>query len=209
MRVYCATTNPGKLAEFRAAASSRLRIDALPGLAGIPPCDETGSTFEENAAQKALYYSTFTTEYMFVDDSGLSVDALGGDPGVHSARFAGPSASDERTGRAARVRCARVSDEANNRLLLEKMEGLNDRRARFVCVIALARAGRIAGSFRGEVEGAILHEPRGNQGFGYDPLFFHPGFGCTFGEVNREKKQTVSHRGIALRKLIHFLETEG
>lgn len=193
MKIYCATTNPGKLKEFRAAASSSpsFQIDALPGLSGIPHCEETGSTFEENATQKALYYSSYTPEYLFVDDSGLSIGALRGAPGIHSARFAGLASTDE----------------ANNRLLLQKMQGVADRRAHFICVIALARAGRIIRTFRGEAEGTILEELRGNNGFGYDPLFFHPESGRTFGEVSRSRKQEVSHRGKALKMMVHFLET--
>jgi XTP/dITP diphosphohydrolase len=126
---------------------------------------------------------------LFADDSGLEVDALGGAPGVYSARFAGPGATDD----------------ANNRLLLEKMRGVGDRSARFVCVIALADGGRLRETFRGAVEGEILEEPRGPHGFGYDPLFYYPPFGCSFGEAAAERKLTVSHRGAALRALFQRL----
>jgi XTP/dITP diphosphohydrolase len=183
--VYCATTNQGKIAEFRMAASAELRIEPLPGLRDIPACDETGSTFEENAIEKALYYGTHIDGWLFAEDSGLEVDVLAGAPGVYSARFAGEGATDA----------------ANNALLLERLANADARTARYVCVIALVRSGELQDTFRGTVEGEILREPRGDNGFGYDPLFYYPPFGCSFGEVSREKKQTVSHRGAALRLL--------
>ncbi len=193
MRLYCATTNKGKLREFRMALDARFEVDSLPGLAEIPPCEETGATFEENAIQKARYYSKHCDEYLFVDDSGLAVDALGGAPGVYSARFAGPDASDE----------------ANNRLVLKRMRGVQDRTARFVCLVALARQGRLIRTFRGEVEGRVLEEARGANGFGYDPIFFYPPFGCTFGEVPLERKMEVSHRAMALRGMQGWLVAGG
>ncbi|HLK17550.1 MAG TPA: RdgB/HAM1 family non-canonical purine NTP pyrophosphatase [Bryobacteraceae bacterium] len=189
MRLHCATTNPGKLREFRLALAGRFDVEALPGLAEIMPPEETGATFEENAGLKALYYSKYSSEYLFVDDSGLEVDALGGAPGVYSARFAGTDAGDA----------------ANNRLLLERMQGVQNRTARFVCVVALGRAGKLIGTFRGEVAGLITDEPRGQNGFGYDPLFFYPPFGCTFGEAPLDRKMDVSHRAAALRQLASAL----
>jgi XTP/dITP diphosphohydrolase len=183
--LYCATTNPGKLREFRLALAGTFEIEALPGLETIPPPEETGVTFEENAIQKYLYYSKYCEEYVFVDDSGLEVDALGGAPGVYSARFAGPEAGDA----------------ADNRLLLDRMQGVQDRTARFVCVVALGREGKLVRTFRGEVEGRIMEEPLGSNGFGYDPLFFYPPFGCTFGEAPLERKMVVSHRALALRAM--------
>jgi XTP/dITP diphosphohydrolase len=182
--IYCATTNPGKLIEFRRT----LEVGPLPGLREIEPPEETGATFEENAIQKAVYYSRFCDELLFVDDSGLEVDALGGAPGVYSARYAGPDATDE----------------ANNQLVLEQMRGVTDRRARFVAVVALARGGGVIRTFRGEVEGVLLGEARGGNGFGYDPLFFYPPFGCTFGEVELERKLEVSHRSRALRAMVEW-----
>lgn len=160
-------------------------VEVLPGLRSIAPCEETGATFEENAIQKALYYSQHCDGYLFVDDSGLEVDALGGAPGVYSARFAGCDATDE----------------DNNRLLLDRMRGMGDRTARFVCVVALAHSGKLTGTFRGEVQGVLLEAPRGANGFGYDPLFFYPPFDCTFGEVPLERKMEVSHRAQALRAM--------
>jgi XTP/dITP diphosphohydrolase len=188
--IYCATTNPGKLREFRAAGSGRVIIHALPGLTDIAPCEETGGTFDENASQKATYYSRHTDEYLFVDDSGLEVAALGGEPGVLSARYAGP----------------RATDEENNQLLLARMHGVRNRAARFVCVVALARRGEVVGAFRGVVDGILLEEPRGSNGFGYDPLFYYAPYQQSFGEIDSERKLLVSHRGAALRQLAGFLE---
>jgi XTP/dITP diphosphohydrolase len=183
----CATTNPGKLAEFR-LAGREIEVEPVPGLAAIAAPEETGTTFEENAVLKAIYYSRFTADPVFADDSGLIVDALGGAPGVHSARFAGADATDA----------------DNNRLLLERLDGVQNRTARFVCVIALAQNGQLMRVFHGAVEGVITDAPRGANGFGYDPLFYHAPFGCTFGEVDRERKLTVSHRGRALDALLTY-----
>jgi XTP/dITP diphosphohydrolase len=191
LRLYCATTNPGKLREFRLALADSLEVEALPGLASLTPCEETGATFEENAVQKALYYSKHCEGLLFVDDSGLEVDALGGEPGVYSARYAGLNATDE----------------ANNRLLLDRMQGVLERSARFVCVVALAKSGELVRTFRGEVEGLLAKEPRGLNGFGYDSLFYYPPFGCTFGEAPLERKMEVSHRGRALHSMRDYLLT--
>jgi XTP/dITP diphosphohydrolase len=188
--VYCATSNPGKLREFEAALRNAVQCKPLRGLESIAPPEETGATFEENAILKALSYSKHCDEYLFVDDSGLAVDALGGAPGVYSARFAG----------------ANATDAANNALLLERMRGVADRTARFICVVALARAGRLIQTFRGEVEGLLADAPRGANGFGYDPLFFYPPFNCTFGEAPLERKMQVSHRARALAQLRDYLE---
>ena len=187
MKIICATTNRGKLREFWMKAG--VEVEPLPGLESIPACGETGSTFEENAIQKALYYGAYTDGFLIAEDSGLEVEALGGAPGVFSARFAGPDATDE----------------DNNRLLLEKLGETRDRVARYVSVIALTRAGRIVATFRGEVEGEITLQPRGANGFGYDPLFFYRSFGCTFGEASPERKHAVSHRGRALDELFRRL----
>jgi XTP/dITP diphosphohydrolase len=193
VRLFCATTNPGKLREFKEALKASFELETLPGLKSIPPCDETGVTFEENAIQKALYYSQHCDGQLFVDDSGLEVDALNGAPGVYSARFAGPDATDD----------------ANNRLLLERMQGVANRTARFVCVVALASKGKLIDTFRGVVDGELLEAPRGVNGFGYDPLFFYPPFGCTFGEVPLERKMEVSHRSQALRAMAARLRGSG
>jgi len=196
MTLYCATTNPGKLREFRLAAERvahrGIQIEPLPSLSEIVPAEESGATFEENAIQKAVYYSRHAPGPLFADDSGLEVDALGGEPGVRSARFAGP----------------RATDEANNRLVLERLQGVAGRAARFVCVIALAGRGNILAVFRGAVEGQLLEAPRGPNGFGYDPLFYYPPFGCSFGEVGGDRKLTVSHRGQALRQTLEWVAAQ-
>jgi XTP/dITP diphosphohydrolase len=191
--IFCGTSNQGKLREFRLAASQfgdhfDLRaVDA-------PPPEENGSTFEETAIEKALHYSRHAGGYVFADDSGLEVDALNGAPGVYSARFAGPNATDE----------------DNNALLLkklnshEKLRGVENRTARFVCAIALAKDDRIIQIFRGVVEGRIIDEPRGSHGFGYDPLFYYEPFGCTFGEASDAQKMSVSHRAQALNAMFAF-----
>jgi XTP/dITP diphosphohydrolase len=192
MRVYCATGNAGKLREFRLALQGFVDVETVPGLDSLVAPEETGVTFEENAVLKALYYAKFCDGPVFTDDSGLEVDALSGAPGVYSARFAGPEASDQ----------------DNNHLLLENLQGVKERSARFVCVIALARGVRILQTFRGEVEGEILLTARGENGFGYDPLFYYPPFGCSFGEAPVKSKMEVSHRGKALAKMLAYLKGE-
>ena len=190
MKVYCATGNPGKLREFHLAGEVLgIDVEPVPNMKALESPEETGSTFEENARIKAEYYSRFAPGLLFADDSGLEVDALNGAPGVYSARYAGEDATDQ----------------ANNQLLLERLQKHDDRTGRFVCVIALAQNGHTIATFRGEVEGRILRAPRGPGGFGYDPLFYYEPFGCTFGEVEGEKKFAVSHRGQALRQLLDYL----
>jgi XTP/dITP diphosphohydrolase len=186
-RLYCATGNAGKVREFQMAAlHAPVEIELLAAYKRLSPCVEDGATFEENAIKKALHYAPHAPGPLFADDSGLEVDALGGAPGVYSARFSGPGATDE----------------SNNRMLLEKLRGVSNRAARFVCAIALVEAGRVAGVYHGAVEGVIIDQPRGAGGFGYDPLFFCPAFGCTFGEATAEQKFSLSHRGIALRAML-------
>jgi XTP/dITP diphosphohydrolase len=186
-RLYCATGNAGKLREFRLAAlHAPVEIEYLADFKQLPECVEDGATFEENAVKKARHYGAYAPGLLFADDSGLEVDALGGGPGVCSARFSGPGATDE----------------SNNRLLLEKLRGIANRNARFVCVIAVVNGDRVAGVYRGEVAGRIIDEPRGAGGFGYDPLFFCPEFGCTFGEATPGQKFALSHRGRALKSML-------
>jgi XTP/dITP diphosphohydrolase len=188
MIVFCGTSNPGKLREFQLAAPD-FDVRALP--ASIPPPDERGDTFEANAIEKARAYGAHTSGYLFADDSGLMVDALGGEPGVHSARYAGPGATDE----------------ANNQLLLQRLRGIENRAARFVCVIALVSDGQLVKTFQGAVEGRIIDAPRGSGGFGYDPLFYHEPFGCTFGEAPIDQKMRVSHRAQALNAMFTYLRS--
>jgi XTP/dITP diphosphohydrolase len=191
--IRCASTNAGKLREFRSAAIEfgfpNVDIKPLEFLYTLPECVEDGLTFEENAVKKAIHYSVHTHRPVFADDSGLVVDALGGAPGIHSARFAGPKASDA----------------DNNRLLLDKLGAAKERSARFVCVVALAHDGRLLATFQGAVEGAITLAPAGNGGFGYDPLFFYPPFGCTLAEVDPSRKMAVSHRGQALKQMLSYV----
>ena len=184
MIVYCGTSNRGKLREFQLAAPD-LEIRAV----DAPPPEEHGSSFEETARSKAAYYAGFAPGWVFADDSGLEVDALGGEPGVHSARYAGPDADDAR----------------NNALLLERLRGVDKPSARFVCVIALAHGGVVERTFRGVVEGRIIDSPRGENGFGYDPLFYYDLFGCTFGEASDAQKMQVSHRAQALQAMFDYL----
>jgi len=186
MIVYCATSNPGKLREFQLAAPD-FDVRALPKT--VPPPDETGDTFEANAIEKAVAYGQHNNGYLFADDSGLEVDALDGAPGVYSARYAGEYATDA----------------ANNALLLQRLRSVENRTAHFVCVIALVHDGKLVKTFRGAVEGRIIDEARGSGGFGYDPLFYHEPFGCTFGEASIEQKMQVSHRAQALAAMFTFL----
>ena len=178
MKLWGATTNPGKLVEFQLAG---VDFEPLPNLAGIAPSPEDGTTFEANAIQKALYYSHLTHGAVFADDSGLQVKALDGAPGIRSAR------------------------DWNNALVLERLAEVHDRRARFVCVIAVAREGDLMTTFRGEVEGEILQHPQGTGGFGYDPIFFYPPLGRSFAELSDQQKFEVSHRGRALRAMMSWL----
>lgn len=193
MTLYASTSNPGKLREFLQAceqiAGVALAIQPLPELRDIAPPEETGDAFEENAVFKALYYSKFCDGLVFADDSGLEVCALGGAPGVRSARYAGENATDAE----------------NNVLLLRNLEGSSDRQARFVCVIALAARGRLLHTVRGVVQGEILTAARGANGFGYDPLFFYPPLERSFGEIDADEKFAVSHRGQALRRLFEWV----
>jgi XTP/dITP diphosphohydrolase len=186
MIVHCATSNPGKLREFQLAAPD---FDVRKLSQAVPAPEETADTFEENAMLKAVYYGQHVGGYLFADDSGLEVDALDGAPGVHSARYAGE----------------RASDTDNNTLLLKNLISVDRRTARFVCVIALVRDGQPVKTFRGSVEGRILDGPRGTGGFGYDPLFFHEPFGCTFGEAAIGDKMLVSHRAQALSAMFAYL----
>jgi XTP/dITP diphosphohydrolase len=193
MTIRCATTNPGKLREFGLIFAhyglGRFDLQPLEGLRSMAAPEETEVTFAANAALKACYYSTFTEDLLFADDSGLVVDALRGAPGVYSARYAGPAATDAE----------------NNAKVLAALALSEDRTARFVCSIALAQSGKLLGTFTEEVEGWLTEEARGAYGFGYDPLFYYEPFGGTFGETAPERKLLVSHRGKALARLIREL----
>lgn len=204
MTLYAATSNPGKLAEFAAAAQpSGITVLALPGLEAIPAPAEDAATFQDNADIKAVAYSLAVPGLLvFADDSGLEVMALSNQPGVHSARYADRRLPD---GSNPPASLSGTLDERNNAHLLQQMESLplsGSRTARFVCHLALARDGEILLRSQGSVEGEILRSPRGASGFGYDPLFLFPGLNRTFAELSREEKWRISHRGIAFRNLL-------
>ncbi|MCB9385367.1 MAG: non-canonical purine NTP pyrophosphatase [Bryobacterales bacterium] len=194
MILYCATGNRGKLREFQQAAGDGIEVRAF----GPLECPETGDTFEANAVQKALCYAralkaeTGRDELLFCDDSGIEVDALGGAPGVYSARFAGPGATDE----------------ANNALLLERLRNTppEQRTARYVCVIALVRGEQLLETFRATAEGVIQDQAAGEGGFGYDPYFLFPSLGRTFAELDPAEKWIHSHRGKAFRAMLASLD---
>jgi XTP/dITP diphosphohydrolase len=187
--IVLATGNPGKVKECTAVLSpAGFTVIGIEALDDQTPVDETGSTFEENARLKAEGYSRRTPHAVLADDSGLEVDALNGAPGVLSARYGGPDLTDPE-------RCTRIL------AALADTEG-DKRGARFRCVLALAKAGETLATFEGAVLGSILRAPRGTNGFGYDPIFFHPESGRAFAELTRAEKQLVSHRGIALRRFV-------
>jgi XTP/dITP diphosphohydrolase len=192
MQLLVATTNPGKVREFREmlgeGSGSFSDLSAYPGTAAV---EETGHTFRANACLKATYYARLFHSWTVADDSGLEVDALGGSPGVYSARWA------EMNG-------AGAGDGDNNALLLRQLEKTAEERrgARFVCVLALADPeGRIILTAREIVEGRVLRGARGANGFGYDPLFFIDALGKTTAELSSDEKHGISHRGKALRHL--------
>jgi XTP/dITP diphosphohydrolase len=209
--LYLASANPGKLREFRAAALDRgILVEPLPRIESLPACIEDRATFEENARKKALHYSAYVSGTVFADDSGICVDALGGAPGVFSARFAGPGATDAENNRKLLEELHRADEESR---LAETMIGGRSeadyqplrRTAHYVCVIALTQSGRILCVTEGRADGVILEEPRGTGGFGYDPYFFYPPLGKTFAELKPDEKFAVSHRGNAFRKLLDFV----
>lgn len=200
-RIFIATSNPGKLRDFAGAAATHgIEIASIANFASLPAVAEDGLTFEANARKKAEAYSQYAPgEIVLADDSGLEVDALKGAPGVHSARYA---ADDPRRAE------VNTDDEANNARLLRELKNVppQKRNARFVCVIAAARAGRTLQVFRGTAEGIILDAPRGTNGFGYDPLFYFPQIQRTFAELTAEEKAKYSHRGAAFRQFLRWYE---
>lgn len=196
VKLFCGTGNPGKLREFRQAAGPDLHIEPVSGL----DCPETGDTFEANARQKALCYARHIEQQhgpgqlLFVDDSGIEIDALDGAPGVYSARFAGPDADEAK----------------NNALMLEKLRDVDpsQRTARYACVIALARGLEILQTFRAVAEGRIIDQPLGDGGFGYDPYFYFEPTASTFAQISAEEKWKHSHRGKAFREMLAYLREE-
>jgi XTP/dITP diphosphohydrolase len=209
--LYLASSNPGKLREFREAAAARgITAEALPRFEELPVCVEDGATFEENACAKALHYSRNFDGLVFADDSGILVDALGGAPGIYSARFAGPDATDKQNNALLLAELRRVEAEWRTRAgTTARPRAPFDRAAHYECVIALAQHGQALAVVEGRVEGVIIDEPRGTGGFGYDPYFFFPPLGKTFAEITPEEKFAVSHRGAAFRKLLDYLCNSG
>ena len=194
VKLLLASSNPGKLREYQVlAAGSAVELALLPGFDRLPRFDESAPTLAENALGKALHYSRFAELPVIADDSGLVVPALGGAPGVHSARYGGPQASD--------------ADRIQKLLAELRGKGVTERCARFVCVLALALQGQVLAVFSDLVTGELLETPRGSEGFGYDPIFFFPTLGRSFAELTREEKNQHSHRGKAFRKLLAFLES--
>lgn len=188
-----ATSNQGKIAELQLLlASLPLRLRSLAEFPDIKDVEETGTTFSDNAALKATAYAEQTGLWALADDSGLEVDALGGAPGVFSARYGGAGLTD---------------GERTERLLEELSQSAQqERRARFISVIAIADPqGQIINISTGKCEGQIAHAPRGTQGFGYDPVFIPDGFEQTFGELSPEIKQNISHRALAFQAARSFL----
>ena len=196
MDLLLATRNAHKTREIQRILGPEFIVRDLADHPDIPETEENGKTFEENAILKVAS-SKFLPGFVVADDSGLEVDALNGAPGIYSARFAGPSATDQR----------------NIEKLLGKLKRIDAKKdetaARFRCVLALARGGQILGTFEGVVEGTIVDPPRGEGGFGYDPIFQPNGFEQTFGELPAAEKDRLSHRGRALEKLRAHLSSLG
>jgi XTP/dITP diphosphohydrolase len=208
-KIYIATSNPGKLRELAEAAEKLgVNIDSLPGFSAIKPAVEDGATFEENARIKAAYYSGFFPgKLVLAEDSGLSVDELQGAPGVFSARYAATLASN---GQDPSIH-ANSDDQENNRALIAQLERLPSGKhaGKYVCVIALARDGETLASFEGKAHGELITIPRGNGGFGYDPLFYFPLLGKTFAELSLQEKRRHSHRGQAFRRFLDWYVQSG
>ncbi len=189
-RLIIATRNAHKTAEIRAMIGDRFEVLDVTAFSECPEIPETGTSFLENARLKALGISAVVDGMVLSDDSGLEVDALGGAPGVWSSSFGGEEGNHSR----------------NNARLLAEMTGKDERRARFRCTMVLAESGRELAHFSGTVEGRIIDEARGAQGFGYDPLFIPEGHDATFAELGEEVKNSLSHRSRALAQVIDFLE---
>ncbi len=192
MELVVATGNAGKLKEIRRLLESYdVKVLGLDQFPDAPDVVEDGETFSANAAKKAETIARLTGLPCLADDSGLTVSALDGRPGVHSARFSGENANDQ----------------SNNLKLLEEMASIPEgqRQAAFCCVMALSLPDQPTRFFEGRVEGTILQEPQGDGGFGYDPLFWLPDFNCTMAEIPLDEKNRISHRGQALRQVVEFL----
>jgi XTP/dITP diphosphohydrolase len=196
--LYVASSNPGKLRDFRVAAAQHdIDVLPLPGLEAITAPPEDAPTFEENALEKAIYYSQFLPgEMVLADDSGLAVDLLNGAPGVRSARYAADAG----------FRQATATDANNNLFLLQQLDGVaeSERGARYHCALAVAQDGTCMLASLGTVEGRILSTPKGYGGFGYDPLFYVPALEQTMAELDDQTRWAHSHRGEAFRALLQL-----
>lgn len=194
-RLVFATGNQGKVNEFRQMLGEEYEICSMKELGVDVDIVEDGSTFEENAVIKARAVMEATGEMVLADDSGFEVDALGGEPGIYSARYMGED----------------TPYSVKNAELLRRCEGVPDekRDARFVCVIACAYPDGAVDTVTGVIEGKLAYEPKGENGFGYDPIFYLPDRGCTTGELEPEKKNAISHRGLAIRKMVALLKKRG
>jgi len=193
-KIVVASSNPGKVREIRAVLGDMpVEVLSLADLEGIEEPVEDGETFAENARLKACYYGRATGLWCVAEDSGLAVDALGGEPGIHSARYAADVCEPGA--------CRDIIDTANNAKLLAELEGVADERrtARFICHLALADSQGVLLETHGVIEGRIGRSPVGENGFGYDPLFYVPKLGCTTAQLSPERKNEVSHRGQAVR----------
>lgn len=191
-KILIATSNPGKIAELRAMLGADIEWLGLSDFDGICEIEEDGETFAENARKKALGYAKATGLWTLADDSGLVVDALGGEPGVKSARFAGVESEDRK-----------LIDCRNSEKVLKLLGGVpkEKRTARFVCCLCLASPEKVLIETEGTVEGFINDRAIGENGFGYDPIFFVPSLNKTVAQLTREQKNAISHRGSAIRKL--------
>jgi len=185
-----ATGNSHKTEEISAMLGEGFEVSDLSSHPDLPAVDETGTTFLENATLKAVEISEQVPGMILSDDSGLEVDALKGAPGVYSARYAGENGNDQ----------------ANNDKLLEDLNGVADRSARFRCVIVIAEAGKVLAHFEGKVEGKIIHQGQGDGGFGYDPLFVPDGFKKSFAELGSEVKNGLSHRARAMDQVVPWMD---
>ncbi len=197
--ILVATTNPGKVRELRALLGQEVEWKSLADFPGIAEVKEDGATFAENARKKAIGYARATGLWTLADDSGLVVDALGGAPGVNSARFSGARAKGEDR---------KVLDRRNMEKLLSLLRGVprEKRTARFVCHLCLASPEEVLVETEGTLEGLIAEEPAGTGGFGYDPVFFVPQLGKTVAQLGDQEKNAISHRGNAMRRLKPLLE---
>ena len=188
-KLLVATGNSHKTDEIRAILGAGYVVSDLKAHPELPEVEETGTTFLENATLKAVEISKQVEGLILSDDSGLEVDALGGEPGVYSSRYAGEAGNDA----------------ANNKKLLHELQGKDNRKARFRCVMVLAQDGEVLTSFDGAVEGRMLSELHGEGGFGYDPLFVPDGYEQTFSQLSEGIKNQLSHRAVAMQKVVAWL----